>query len=215
MKTFVHKFSRTVSCTLEIEDTPPEKGVQHEFNVVWDGDPKPKHMREYIRWMNEVNRQLADEWQMKLMQVFLVTPNPSQAEIWEYEPGKPPRRANDPPADSPEQVDPPEQPEPESGTIRFGPFENIPADGIRPAGFTCRECKTPVRKVGLPVPGIVPRVMTYACKCGGSVMTWEDEKQPTNADTWSMNLALMKKNNAEVIVFNGNKRTPPSFSGIN
>jgi hypothetical protein len=89
VKTFVHKFSSSVSCTLQVEDGPPAGGKQFERNLVWDGDPKPRHLREYVRWTNEVNRQLADEWNIKIMQCFMITP--TQAEIWCYEPGKPPK----------------------------------------------------------------------------------------------------------------------------
>jgi hypothetical protein len=37
--------------------------IIHDRTLVWDGDPKPKYICEHIRWMNEINRQLADEWE--------------------------------------------------------------------------------------------------------------------------------------------------------
>jgi hypothetical protein len=94
MKTFVHRFNSSLKCTVQVTDSAPPHGSQHVLNAEWTGRPKPKHLREYIRWMNEVNRQLADEWNIRMMQVFMVTP--TQWEFWGYAPGEPPTMLKDP-----------------------------------------------------------------------------------------------------------------------
>jgi hypothetical protein len=99
-------------------------------------------------------------------------------------------------------------------TETFGPFI-VPAGGIKSTNVTCPQCKHLVMRIGQSVPGLVPRIMAYACQCGGAVITWEDERQPTTTKMWKNSLSLMKKNNVDLVIFNGNKRTPPSFSGIN
>jgi hypothetical protein len=93
MKTFIHRFSPTVSCTIEIGDNPPETATIDDRNVVWEGKPKPKHVPEYMRWCHEVNRQLANEWDKKIMQVFMISE--TKREFWAYEPGNPPKRLSE------------------------------------------------------------------------------------------------------------------------
>ena len=88
--TFIHRFSRSVSCTLEITDEPTEPGTSHIKDVVWTGRPKSKHLTEYVYWMHSVNSHLADLWQMKIM--YAVQSSPAVWEFWGYEPGKPPKR---------------------------------------------------------------------------------------------------------------------------
>jgi hypothetical protein len=97
---------------------------------------------------------------------------------------------------------------------RFGPFENVPAELIHPAGFNCRKCKRVVRRAGVVCPGVIPRIMFYSCKCG-TIAVWEDERQPRDAQHWAQNIELLKKAGVDLVIFNGNKPTPPSFSGIN
>jgi hypothetical protein len=54
----------------------------------------------------------------------------------------------------------------------------------------------------------------YGCHCG-TVACWEDEANPQDSDHWAANVALLKKAGADLIIFNGGKEVPPSFSGIN
>jgi hypothetical protein len=61
--------------------------------------------------------------------------------------------------------------------VRFGPFTNIPQELIHPVGFDCLECHSPVRRFGVVVPQLLPRMMFYSRKCG-TVAVWEDEAQP-------------------------------------
>ena len=56
----------------------------------------------------------------------------------------------------------------------FGPFL-VPAEDIRFAGWPCPRCRRPVRYIGKVLPGLAPRMMFHACKCG-TVTTWEDDK---------------------------------------
>lgn len=53
-----------------------------------------KDIRPYINWANTVNRQLANEWGIKIMQVFQVKKGWSSdsLEAWVYEPGSEPKR---------------------------------------------------------------------------------------------------------------------------
>jgi hypothetical protein len=95
----------------------------------------------------------------------------------------------------------------------FGPFSNIPSREIRFAGFPCLRCRKPVRYFGFVVPDLAPRAMLYVCRCA-SVMVWEDEAQPTSR-VWLTNLDLAEAADVDVLIFNGNKPTPPSFQGVN
>jgi hypothetical protein len=97
--------------------------------------------------------------------------------------------------------------------VPFGPFLNVPAGLIHPAGFSCPLCGQPVRRFGLKTP-IVPRIMIHACGCGPSIVTWEDERSPT-IKTWSFNINFARKANVDVVMFNGGKETPPDFQGLN
>jgi hypothetical protein len=95
----------------------------------------------------------------------------------------------------------------------FGPFLNVPSAAIQRAGFKCDRCGKPVRVFRHALPILVPRVSIYNCKCG-SVICGEDEEQLTQA-IWQMNVELLRRSGAEVVIFNGAKETPPGFTGIN
>jgi hypothetical protein len=97
----------------------------------------------------------------------------------------------------------------------FGPFADIPAKSIHPAGFDCPVCKNPVCRFGAVVPNLIPRVMIYACGCGKSICCWEDELQPGGPEHWAENLALARAKDVEVLVFNGGKDTPSDLSRTN
>jgi hypothetical protein len=99
-------------------------------------------------------------------------------------------------------------------TVLHGAFF-VPPDLIKKAGFSCRSCCKQVTVVRQGFPHVVaPRLCAYTCPCGPTVVVWEDERQPTRR-SWSITLKLARKSGAEVLIFNGNKPTPPGFSGIN
>ena len=90
MKTFIHRFSKTVSCNCEVPESPPPPGSVTGRVIVWMGQPKKKHVREYVLWQHTVNRELADSWGIRLMHCYRVEKN--RWEFWTYAPGEPPRR---------------------------------------------------------------------------------------------------------------------------
>jgi hypothetical protein len=87
--TFIHKFSRTVQCRVEISDEVPEPGTIGDREIFWSGRPKKKHVDEYLRFQHELNRTLADSWNRKLLLCFKVSKNSWQ--FWSYSPGEAPR----------------------------------------------------------------------------------------------------------------------------
>ena len=87
--TFVHRFSRSLSCTMTVADDPPLNGERYIQRVEWTGRPKPKHAREYIQWCHVVHSHLANYWGLRLMHV--VQTKPTLWECWAYEPGTAPR----------------------------------------------------------------------------------------------------------------------------
>jgi hypothetical protein len=90
MKKFKHDFGRGVSCEMRVSDTPPGRGSTHILGIEWEGKPDQGHIREYVEWQNDVQQTLADDWNIKIMQVF---PDPDGgAEMWLYAPGGAPER---------------------------------------------------------------------------------------------------------------------------
>jgi len=64
-------------------------------NIVRDGRrPKPKHWEEYKHkhWNREVNRELADQWDQRL--IHCIMRGPTGFEVWCYESGKAPRKGS-------------------------------------------------------------------------------------------------------------------------
>jgi hypothetical protein len=53
----------------------------------------------------------------------------------------------------------------------------------------------------------------HGCACG-TVVTWEDERQPHRRD-WRHLVKLLRKSGANVVIFNGNKPLKENFSGRN
>lgn len=92
MKTFKCNFGKGITCEMHTTDTPPEKGTKHILGMEWEGKPKKRHMRQYIAWVNTVNKTLTDEWGIKIMHVFQTAPN--SIEAWQYEPNKAPQRVS-------------------------------------------------------------------------------------------------------------------------
>jgi hypothetical protein len=97
--------------------------------------------------------------------------------------------------------------------VDFGPFRNVDAESIKPAGWGCRHCRKPVRFISVVVPHLVERLNFHSCKCA-TICTWEAEQQPT-AERWSRHVKLARKAGADLVIFNGNKPTPPEFPGLN
>lgn len=94
MKTFKCNFGKGLNCTIQVSDSPPDKGSAHIQKIEWDGKPTKKVIRPYVAWINSVNQQLADEWGVKIMHVFQVKPGwtPESLETWVYEPDGAPER---------------------------------------------------------------------------------------------------------------------------
>jgi hypothetical protein len=62
-ETFIHHFSRSVSCEVTLPDNPPAKGSEVQIqSFEWIGRPRKKHLAEYIRWVHVVNQHAADKW---------------------------------------------------------------------------------------------------------------------------------------------------------
>ena len=97
-------------------------------------------------------------------------------------------------------------------TCRFGPFVNVPRDLISLSGFSCPCCSNPVRKLSQPTESVFV-VVLYSCQCG-TVIVWQDENQPSDQN-WKQNIDLMQSQNAQVVIFNGNKPAGPALSGLN
>lgn len=90
---YIHKFNSKLSCEVEVFDgPPPSKGERHIINIQWTGQPKKKHMAEYIRWMHIVNDRYAKQWNMRIMHIFQGGPSPKDWEFWGYAPDEPPKR---------------------------------------------------------------------------------------------------------------------------
>jgi hypothetical protein len=104
-------------------------------------------------------------------------------------------------------------PEAEAPQKPFGPFL-IPQDHpILDAGWRCRDCRQPVKKLVKPMLGLYI-MHFYACRCG-CVAVWADEKQPCGAKHWRQNMRLARRTRAEIMIFNGNKPLPPGWQGLN
>ena len=90
--TFKGCFGSGVTATVRVAKSPPTKGESHIRGIIWTGNPRSKHLRRYIEWMNGVNQQLADEWGIKMMHVYQTTPQ--SLEVWSYAPGEKPCRVD-------------------------------------------------------------------------------------------------------------------------
>jgi hypothetical protein len=77
-----------------------------------------------------------------------------------------------------------------ASTRRFGPFVNVPCEGVQLAGWRCQRCRKQVERFAQAIPGMVPRMIFCACKWG-TIVVWEDESQPCSA-SWPLATRLMK-----------------------
>jgi hypothetical protein len=89
MKRFHRDFGRGVSCTVQVADTPPTDQSSPVRETHWTWKAGPQHLRAHIGWMNSVNKEMADQWGVRLMHVFLV--GNGRIKPWVYEPGEPPK----------------------------------------------------------------------------------------------------------------------------
>ena len=72
-----------------VTDQPPAPGERHIQNIEWTGQPKPKHVHEYIRWRHVVNAHLAELWNFRIMEGIETAPR--TWEFWGYAPGEAPK----------------------------------------------------------------------------------------------------------------------------
>ncbi|MGA8658281.1 MAG: hypothetical protein WB586_19235 [Chthoniobacterales bacterium] len=87
--TFIHRFSRTLSCELQIPAAPPAPGQLLLPTCCWSGRPKPKHIPAYRQWALLVHQNLADQWQQRILYGLGTAPN--WTELWCFEPGGTPK----------------------------------------------------------------------------------------------------------------------------
>jgi hypothetical protein len=87
--TFVHHFNHTLSVTMTVADAPPVNGETFIQAVEWTERPKLEHLPEYLQWSHTVYSQMADHWDMRLMNAVQTSPN--RWEFWAYAPGEPPK----------------------------------------------------------------------------------------------------------------------------
>ena len=95
MKTFKHHFGGGVTCEIQVSDLPPVSTPDapasgHILSAEWLGKRTDQMIPQYIAWINSVNKQLSDEWGVKIMHVFDFPKGGVQA--WLYEPGRAPKR---------------------------------------------------------------------------------------------------------------------------
>jgi hypothetical protein len=87
---FVHHFSRSVSCEMQVADQPPDSGETFPAVCQWSGPgPKPKHIPAYRQWILYTTQLLADRWQKRILYGLGVAPN--RTEFWAFEPGAAPK----------------------------------------------------------------------------------------------------------------------------
>jgi hypothetical protein len=88
--TFVHRFSRTLQCTLKISNRFPEDGILRlEFE--WFGRPHKRNLAEYRQWILGVAQSLVNRWGRTMLYALGVAPD--RTELWAFEPGKAPKLA--------------------------------------------------------------------------------------------------------------------------
>jgi hypothetical protein len=75
---------------MTVAKDPPVRGENFVQNIEWTARPKPKHLREYVRWCHEVYRHLADRWNLRVM--YVIETGPESREFWAYTPGEAPKR---------------------------------------------------------------------------------------------------------------------------
>ena len=92
MQTFVGKLTKNHTCTVRVTDDPPAPGRPHILDVQWSLPPTRVVAKRYLRWMVQVNQQLADQWNHSLAYVFQLGPRPSEWITYTFTPGGEPER---------------------------------------------------------------------------------------------------------------------------
>lgn len=90
--TFVHRFSRTLSCEMRVPAAPPGPGGFFNPICIWTGGrPKKKHIPQYRQWVLFTTQTLADLWGIRI--AYGLGVRPDKTEFWHFEPGTPPKLA--------------------------------------------------------------------------------------------------------------------------
>lgn len=85
MREFVLEFEKGLRCRYRTKGKP-SVGQEHRPSIEWEGGkPTPDEFPQYRDWINGINQTLSNEWQMKLMHVFMLSP--TKHEVFAYEPG--------------------------------------------------------------------------------------------------------------------------------
>ena len=87
--TFIHKFSRSVQCTLRIPNTPPAYGSMLTINMEWSGRIKRKHVPAYRQWILSTNQILCDRWETTML--YALGTHHNRTEVWSFKPGECPK----------------------------------------------------------------------------------------------------------------------------
>jgi len=82
---FVHRFSPTLSCEIQIPVNPPGPGEMFSPVCLWSGR-SPKHVPAYRQWVLVTNQTLADRWGQRILYGLGIAPN---RQIWGFEPSSP------------------------------------------------------------------------------------------------------------------------------
>jgi hypothetical protein len=83
--TFLHRFSRTVSCKMRVIDFTPRPGHLMQCNCEWTGRPKPKHIAQYRQWVVSTAAILAQRWKQRIL--YCLGVSSTCTEIWAFEQG--------------------------------------------------------------------------------------------------------------------------------
>jgi hypothetical protein len=86
---FIHHFSRSLKCEMLVRDIAPGPGESFQFTCQWTGQPRPKHLPEYRRWILYTAQLLVDRWQKRIG--YALSVSPSCTEFWTFEPGAAPK----------------------------------------------------------------------------------------------------------------------------
>lgn len=87
--TFVHRFSRSVSCEMRVLNQAPRPGQSLTLDHEWTGRPKRKHLDAYRQWTLCTIQRLADRWQKRILYALGVAHD--RTEFWAFEPGCAPK----------------------------------------------------------------------------------------------------------------------------
>ena len=89
---FEHLFADGAKATMTVLDEPPKRGESHIQKIEWSDTEgtAAEHLKEYIKWINEVNQSLADKWQIRMMHMYQIGEKPDTWQAWLYVPGEKP-----------------------------------------------------------------------------------------------------------------------------